>query len=216
MSQFSEEAGQVEQGTPKKKSGGWKWLLISLGGLLVVSFVCCCGGMMLSPALFSMAGLKPITDVPEEIEATRSKIADVTFDDSFEPAMAMDVWAMRLVMYNRPEDGGFIYMVDLIRDENTSIDEFAVQMRNGMENQMSKSDEGIERLDMVKTETQEYTIRGEPADFEFMEGTSPDGATYYDVSGAFENGDRNVFLFIRVPASEYDEPRIRSIIESIK
>jgi len=210
MSQFSDATAHTDiQPPPNKPSKRWLWLLLSAGGVLLLSLACCCG----VPLIFTG---NAVSEAPEKIDATRNEIVDIQFDESFKPEICMDFWVTRFAIYKRSGDTGFIYLVDVVTDESSDLDDVEVQMRDGLERGMGKSDKGIERLEIVKSETRQYNIRKEAHEFEFVEGTDSEGRTFYDVSGAFAGKSRNAFIYIRVPASEYDEARIRSIIESIQ
>ena len=201
---------------PQKKpmSTGLKVALILLaaGGVLMLV---CCGGMA-----FVVNKVKNnISEDPAVVRARTKDVTDIEIPDDFQPVMSMDLIIMKMFVYEtKKQDGqtkkhdGMLMIAEL--HQNFAKDQNAeAQMKDAM----NKQGKGQPDLDIIKSETREFEIKGKPASFKFSEAQDPKTKKEFrQVTGSFPGKAGTAMLVLQVPANEYDEEEIVEMIESIK
>jgi hypothetical protein len=202
-----QDDGNAQAKPPRPKSSKLRVILIILG-VCGLCCVLCCG-----VAAYMISGLIPVT-TPEGVRKKTQEIVAIEIPDHFKPVMAMNIFGqVRIAMYQEsaaPDDGMLMLMgfsKNLQQEQNADQ-----QMREAM----SKQGQQEIQMDEDKTETREFTIRGEKCKFVFGEGKKPNSETeFHQVYGAFPANGGGGMLMLQLSADEYDEAEIVKMIESI-
>ena len=159
---------QFQDSPPAKQgmSGTLKVVLI-LVGLGGVSLLVCCGGM----AFFGMRAAKAIqegtTEEPAKVKAATADIVDIDIPADFEPKMAMNVIFMKYVLYQNKSQGML-----MLSEFNSALGSDVSKQRDEMAKAMKQQSNTKMPSGTQKTETREFTIRGEKASFQFTTATT--------------------------------------------
>jgi len=206
---------ESDPGPRKKKQGmstGIKVLIVLLcvgGGF----FVLCCGGIVLLGMRFG----EGIEETPEGAVKITNQIAEIEIpEELFLPQMGMDFdmffFQMKMSVYSSATAEGMLMLMEMNVSGSTP-EEQEPEMRKAMRRQNF----GEMELDVKKSESRTFTIRGREVGFQFIEGENPDtGVGFRQVSGVFPGKGGTAFLLIQVEEDGYDEEAIVKIIESIK
>ena len=92
--------------------------------------------------------------------------------------------------------------------------EFQQQFREGFR-QQGKDQPGKE-LEIIRSETREFSIRGENVPFVFAEAKDAQGILYREVRGDYPGRKGRGFLLLQVPEQEWHAEEIENMLRSIK
>lgn len=212
---YEEPWESAEQPGPKKKPGmssGVKVLIILLcvfGGFAVI----CCGvGIWV---VSNTAG--SIKEKPEDVIAVTKEIADIEIpEDRFQPEAGLDLdwWfmQMKMAMYTPTDSQGMLMLMEMNVSGGNPEDQ-----KREMRQAMRQQNFGEQQLDINKSESRTFNIRGEEASFQFAEAEDPQtGTAYRQVSGVFPGKSGTAFLQIQIEEEAYDEEAVVEMIKSIK
>ena len=209
------DSRQRPRKTKQGMSSGIKVLIVLLcagGGM----FVLCCGGVIYiaSNATNSMA------ESPEEVIAITQDIVEIEIPEQFVPQDGLDLdmifMQMKIAAYSSTEADGMLMLMEM-KVSGLTPEEQEPEMRKAMRQQMGNQNFGEKELDLKKTETRTFTIRGRDIDFQFAEAEDPEtGVAYRQVSGVFQGKGGTAFLMLQIEEEGYDEDVIVKMIESIK
>ena len=202
-----QDDGDAKAKPPRRKSSKMRVILIILG-VCGLCCVLCCGVFA-----YFISSMIPAT-TPEGVRKKTQEIVAIEIPDSFKPMMAMSIpGLLRFAMYQRatgPDDGMLMVMgfnKQLPQGQNPEV-----EMREAMAKQGQQEIE----VDEDKTETREFTIRGEKSKFVFGVGKKPNmDEEFHQVFGTFPANGGTGMLILQLPADDYDEAEIVKMIESI-
>jgi hypothetical protein len=200
------------QPQPPPKQGmstGVKVLIILLcifGGIALL----CCGGMIYVGYKFKNAA----SEDPTVVKEVTKKIADIDIPPNFHPVRSIDVsfWMkMRVVVYETKGRTGTLLLMEFSVPNASEQD-----MRQSL-NQQGQG-QNVRNLQIKKTETKPFKIRGQDVEFTFAEAVeSKSKVAYRQVKGAFPGKEKGaVMLMLQVQEKEYNEAAVVKMIKSIK
>jgi hypothetical protein len=197
---------------PRKPGGSntLVWVLAIGAGVLVI----CCGGLgvMAWKAKSFVANLA--SSDPVEIRRQTAEMLEITIPDTFKPMQAMNMVAVRMVMYQTgaaPGSPGMLMLMEMAIPGAGNAQQQEQQLRQSMRQQQSN-----QNFQASKSETREIEIRGEKVPFEFSEGTNSQGKAMHMVGGVVRGKRGPVMLQLIIPAEEYDEEAVLQMLQSIK
>jgi hypothetical protein len=193
---------------PKKRSGCMTALivLLVLGG---ISLVVCCGGFALVGYQFQ----KAVVEEPAAVQALKDEIAQVTLPVGMEPKGGINgtfpfVGGIKMVMFEG-ENNSFFALGEVSGPMAASAQE---TFRQEIEKQRAEQQPSEDQT----TEQVEFTVRGQPAQMEVVRGTKSDGTQKVEVFGSFEGHEGPAFIALSLDGEQYDDAKIRELIESIQ
>ncbi|OYW24519.1 MAG: hypothetical protein B7Z55_01940 [Planctomycetales bacterium 12-60-4] len=197
---------------PVKKEGGcWKWVLI-FGAVGFVCVLLCCGvgGFM----MYRMA--PKVVNQPADVAAMAQEISDIDIPETFVGKaginMNLGFMSMKMCMFEHTEGQGVLQLMEMqvkIGDPKDGEAQLRQQMRQ-------QGNAEIRGLNIEKSETREYEIRGEKASFTFAEGKDIDNGTpYREVKGSFRGKTGVAVLQLQLQEEAWDEEEIEQLVESI-
>lgn len=201
------------QPEPPRKQGmstGVKVLLILLciGGVFALL---CCGGVV----YFAYSFRNAMSEDPVVVKEVTKTIADIDIPPNFEPAVSMDINVftvkMRFVVYQTKNKSGTLMLMEMAVANASEED-----MRQSM-NERGQG-QNMKKLQINKTETKTFKVRGKDVPFTFAEAVDKKTKTEYEqVSGKFPGKDNGVvMLVLQVPKKDYNEDQVIKMIKSIK
>jgi hypothetical protein len=205
-----DETYQPEPPPKRGMSTGMKVLIILLcvfGGFALL----CCGGGVYMAYKFKNA----FSEDPVVVKDVTKKIADIDIPASFHPVGTMNInmffMKMRFVVYETKAKTGMMMLMEVSAPNASEED-----LRRSL-NQQGQG-QNVRDLQVKKTETKTFTIRGQKAEFTFSEAVEPKSkAAYRQVKGSFPGRDKGaVMLMLQVPEKEYNEAAVVKMINSIK
>jgi hypothetical protein len=203
-----QDDGDGKAKPPRRKSSNVRTIIIILA-VCGCCCVLCCGGF----GLFFWS-LMPITS-PEGVRKATETIVDIEIPNRFQPQFAWNfLGQLRFSIYqvgNTPDEGMLV------------LGSFSKQMQSNGQNPRKQMQDALRsqghedtELKVEKTESREFTIRGEKCKFEFVEGKDPDtDEEFRQVTGTFPAKSGEGILVLRLPAEDFDEAEIVKMIESI-
>jgi hypothetical protein len=197
---------------PVKKEGGcWKWVLI-FGAIGGVCLLLCCGvgGFM----AYRMA--PKIVSQPTDVAAMAQEIADIEIPSEFSGKMGMTMnlgfMSMKMCMFEHTAGQGMLQLMEMQISVGDPKDGEA-QLKQSMRQQGNQE---MRALNIEKSESREYEIRGEKATFTFAEGKEADtGTPYHEVKGNFKGKSGVAVLHLQLQEEAWDDEAITTMIESI-
>lgn len=202
----------AEQPPPKKRNVTLIILAVVAvigGGLLLV----CCGGIF----YFMQSIEEQTTHVPAEVIERTKEIAQIDIPEEYEPKLAtgmnMVFFSMQVVRYERADGNGLL----ILGEVGVPMEDMQQAQEDQMQDAINQAGQNQRTLQIQKTETREFEIRGRTVPFEFAEGTlAQDGVEYRQITGMFPTEDGTGFLTLQVPEENYDEAAVVQMIESIE
>ncbi|MDZ4684738.1 MAG: hypothetical protein SH850_06570 [Planctomycetaceae bacterium] len=196
----------------KQKSGCLKWVLIfgAIGGVCVLA---CCGVFGYGVYLF-----KPtMVQSSPEVKALAAEIADFDIPEDFQGKMGMKVdnfmVSMRICDFEHQTGRGHMQLVEFKVKFGNPKDHEA-QLKRQMQEQGAAE---MKTLNIVKSETREITVLGQPAQFTFAEGQDASTSTsYHDVQGQFTGKNGVAKLHLQVEDEVWDEEAVVQMLEAAK
>ena len=196
--------------TKQGMSTGMKVLIVLLcfgGGMIVL----CCG---VGVYFFSKASSR-LTEDPREVVAITQDIVDIEIPVQFAPQSGMDLdiifMQMKIVSYTSMGANGLLWIMEM-KVSGLTPEQQEPEMREAMQGQ----DFGEMKLNVKKSESRTFTIRGKEIDFQFAEAENSRGDAYRQVTGVFPGKEGTAFLMLQIEEEGYDEDAVVKMIESIK
>lgn len=198
---------------PAQGSGCLKWILI-LGVLGTLCSVVCCGVL----GYFFYSYRPTIANQPAEVAAIAQEITEIAIPESLEGTGGMEwnmmgLMEMRMCVFRQKEGRGGMQLMQMelkVGDPKDSEEQIKQQMRKQGHDEMKA-------LNIEKSETKEYEIRGEKAQFTFSEGKDVATSTdYKEVRGQFKAKAGQAILHLQLEAEAWDDDEVNAMIESIK
>jgi hypothetical protein len=209
------DSRQQPQETKQGMSTGMKVLIVLLcmgGGM----FVLCCGGGI----FFFSKSANSSTEDPREVIAITQDIVEITIPEQFVPqgGINLDIifMQMKVAAYTSTSGDGMLMIMEM-NVSGLTPEQQEPEIRKAMRQQMGNQNFGEQELDLIKTETRTFTIRGKEIDFKFAEAEDPNTKTAYrQVTGVFPGKGGTAFLRLQIEEEGYDENAVVKMIESIK
>jgi hypothetical protein len=210
--QWDDAQGGPNAPPPKKMGAGMKACLI-VGAIAGVCCLLCCGGI----GYFYYNTKSETSSDPAKVDAARAEIAKIEPPAGFRPLSAtklsMFSFSMMVVLYANPAVDGHFSLMEM----NVSFGKPADQERMIRE-QLDKQ-EFIPRtkLQDVRSETRQITIKGRPRTFTFITAKDPNSKKIMrQVQGMFPGNHGLAFLFLQMDDKAYKEDQIVKWLEGIQ
>ncbi|HUQ69915.1 MAG TPA: hypothetical protein VM165_10350 [Planctomycetaceae bacterium] len=204
---FDAQPAPVKQG-----SGCLKWVLIfgAIGGVCVLG---CCGAM----AWFGYQFKPTIVQTSPEVRAMAAEIANFDIPEDFQGKMGMKMdnsfMSMRMCQFEHQTGRGQMQLMEM-KVKVGDPKEQEQQLKQQMQQQGAAE---MKTLNIVKSETREITIHGQPAQFTFAEGQDAStSTTYHDVQGQFTGKNGIAKLHLQVEDEVWDEEAVMQMLEAAK
>ena len=203
-------ANSPGQAPPRNSNSCLKALLIALviGAVLAVLAI---GGCVF---MFK----KQVKTTPENVAALAGEIAQPNLGDPWQPLFGMDMWFLRVVLYDF-EGKGVFALVDGDATKMTDPAEFEAQVRAEIDKQMAKASSGSEATNVLNSTREKFNVRGEEHELLVAESEGNTSKTkYHEVSGTFtpKGAGRVGFVYLRVPSDSFSREQIKAMIEGIR
>ena len=221
---FESQNDETFDPEPPKKKGmsTTAKVLITLGCVFGGFLLLCCGGVMYT----GYQARNAVSEDPTVVAEVTKEIAEIDIPPQFQPkvSMNMDFWfmpvKMRFVVYHTRGNTGSLTLMEFV-DPNAKEGEFGPRDRDQVRQQMRQQNQGqnVRDLDIEKSHTRRFQIRGKEVAFRFAKAVDPQTKTAFrQVRGAFPGRIKNsrVVLVLQLPEDEYNEDRVVRMIESIK
>lgn len=199
-------------------------VLLLLGGIGGICSLLCCGGAFIlvnrAQQILEDAGInfKDIVTVePEAIRERTQKIAKLEIPPGFEPKQAVDMVIMKYAIYTKGANAdSSLVLMEFAKEFMGEEEEQQEEMLEAFQKRQTEGGNLSADVEVQSSETREFTIRGETANFEFNKATNKKtGAKVRQVVGSFATKNGVAMLVFVVPEDEYDDAVAVKLIESI-
>ena len=202
-----------ESPAPKKSR---KMLYIILGVLGVTCLLCCCG----SPMMLMWVGQGRLKTDPVEVTEKADEMLKMDRTEDLQPIMYMDLVFMKMTMWGAGKEDMTDMFCQMSMNESYAQDREAmkIQMEAKMREQAAQNP-SLPVLNIDKSETRAFSVRGQPVEFDFNECTAREtDEKYYQLTGIVDSKDGSeiVVLFLQLRAEKFSEERITQMLESIE
>lgn len=191
----------------------WPWVL---GAGCGVALLICCG---VGGGLFYIGAkvAQGVSQDPTVVREVASSIVEMDVPPELAPRISMKLplptMNMTLAVFSDGENMVMLGDMQGAAFANATPDVLAKQMEESMRGQSGNR----EPMNVESTEAREFTIRGEPAEFVFSEGTGVNSQKKLsEVMGAIPSGEGFVIVLIHVDSEKYSREQLVAMIESIK
>ncbi len=153
---------------------------------------------------------------PADVAALAQEIADIEIPAAFAGKMGMKMnlgfMSMKMCTFEQTEGRGMLQLMEMQISVGDPKDGEA-QLKQSMRQQGNQE---MQALNIEKSETREYEIRGEKASFTFAEGKEINtSAPYREVKGNFKGKSGVAVLHLQLQEEAWDDEKITQMIESI-
>lgn len=203
-----QDDGDEKPKPPRRKSSNMRVIIIILS-VCGLCCVLCCGAMGI--AIWSVF---PVTS-PEGVRKATQDIVAIEVPQQFKPVAAMNLFGqLRFAIYqvgNSPDEG-MLMIAAYSKQMQGPGQNPKQQMKDAMRQQGHQQVE----LDIEKSETKEFKIRGEDCKFQFAEAKNPEtDEEFRQVTGTFPCSFGEGMLLLQLPAEDFDQAEIEKMIESM-
>lgn len=197
----------------KKKMSGCMFASLILGGLAVVGFLVCCGGVVALGFMFQPT----ISKTPAEAEAAGKQILDITVTPEFtgEEAVTMDnfLFTMRIAQYRHKEGKGNLIMGAF----NVKFGDPNQAKMQQQQFRQPLQDKSFGQIVVKKSESVNVTIAGQQVPVTISEGTNQQsGKDVHMVTADFVNGSNPTFIVLSLEDDVWDQDAVIKMLEGGK